>query len=162
MCNRARNLGEPETLIERFGGGWLTDKPMDNRFNLVELVPRGRAYVIRRDGKANGLDVMSGDLLGNGAAYPITNVKCSPLNVPGRSRAKPRATCNGCLPTLARILCRKRLGKVIALDCAAADLHQNVGLLLRFHPFRDDVEIERGAEPDDQFDDGTPLAICRS
>jgi hypothetical protein len=86
MCNRARNLGEPETLIERFGGGWLTDKPMDNRFNPVELVPRGRAYVIRRDGKANGLDVMSWDLLGNGAAYPITSVKCSPLNVPGRSR----------------------------------------------------------------------------
>jgi hypothetical protein len=69
MCNRARNLGEPETLIERFGGGWLTDKPMDNRFNPVELVPRGRAYVIRRDGKANGLDVMSWDLLGQGAAY---------------------------------------------------------------------------------------------
>jgi putative SOS response-associated peptidase YedK len=75
MCNRARNLGEPETLIERFGGGWLTDKPMDNRFNPVELVPRGRAYVIRREAGANGLDVMSWDLLGNGAAYPITNVR---------------------------------------------------------------------------------------
>jgi putative SOS response-associated peptidase YedK len=75
MCNRARNLGDPETLIERFGGGWLTDKPADNRFNPAELVPRGRAYVIRREAGAKGLDVMSWDLLGNGAAYPITNVR---------------------------------------------------------------------------------------
>ena len=75
MCNRARFSGEPETIIERFGAEWLLEKPMDNRFNPVELVPRGRSYVIRRDGKANGLDVMSWDLLGNGAAYPITNVR---------------------------------------------------------------------------------------
>ncbi|USR00110.1 hypothetical protein [Sphingomonas aerolata] len=59
MGNRARNRGEPKTLIERLGGGWLTDKPMDNRFNPVELVFRGRAYVIRREAGVIGLDVMS-------------------------------------------------------------------------------------------------------
>lgn len=75
MCNRTRDLGEPETLSEKFGAGWLTDKPMDNRFNPVELVPRGGAYVIRRENGANSLDVMSWGLLGRGAAYPITNVR---------------------------------------------------------------------------------------
>jgi putative SOS response-associated peptidase YedK len=68
MCNRARNRGEPETLIERFGCGWFADKPMDNRFNAVELAPRSRAYVVRREAGATGLDVMSWDLLGKGAA----------------------------------------------------------------------------------------------
>jgi putative SOS response-associated peptidase YedK len=75
MCNRARNRAEPETLFATFGGGWLSDKPMDNRFNPVELVPRGRAYVVRRESGAIGVDVMSWDLLGGSAAYPITNVR---------------------------------------------------------------------------------------
>lgn len=75
MCNRARNTGEPETLIERFGGGWLTDKPMDNRFNPVELRPKGRAYVIREDGGKRGLDLMGWDVLGGGADWPMTNVR---------------------------------------------------------------------------------------
>jgi putative SOS response-associated peptidase YedK len=75
MCNRARFSGEPETLIEGFGADWLAPKPMDNRFNPVELVPRSRAYVIRRQDGANKLDVMSWDLLGKGASYPITNVR---------------------------------------------------------------------------------------
>ncbi|MFS0738195.1 SOS response-associated peptidase family protein [Sphingomonas sp. 1P06PA] len=79
MCNRARNKAEPETLFshfgKEFGGNWLTDRPMDNRFNPVELVPRGRAYVIREEDGRRGLDVMSWDLLGKGAAYPITNVR---------------------------------------------------------------------------------------
>jgi hypothetical protein len=34
MCNRARNLRESETLIEPFGSGWLTDKPMDTGLTL--------------------------------------------------------------------------------------------------------------------------------
>lgn len=48
MCNRARNRAEPETLFERFGGGWLTEKPRDSRFNPTELYPKTRAYVVRR------------------------------------------------------------------------------------------------------------------
>ena len=75
MCNRARNLGEPETLLDRFGGGWLNPKPMDNRFDPRELRPKARAYVVREvDGK-RGLDVMGWDVLGGGAAWPMTNVR---------------------------------------------------------------------------------------
>jgi putative SOS response-associated peptidase YedK len=75
MCNRARNKREPETLREDFHAKWWTPRPMDNRFNPVELVPRGRAYVLREvDGELGG-DVMSWDVLGGGAAWPITNVR---------------------------------------------------------------------------------------
>ncbi len=58
MCNRARFEGEPETLTERFGAGWLTTKPMDNRFNPTELYPKSRAYVVREEAGRRGLDVM--------------------------------------------------------------------------------------------------------
>jgi putative SOS response-associated peptidase YedK len=59
MCNRARMLGEPETIMERFGSKWLAERPMDNRFNPQELVPFGRAYVVREDERGRGLDVMT-------------------------------------------------------------------------------------------------------
>lgn len=75
MSNRARNLSEPETLREKFGAGWLTEKPMDNLFNPVELVPCCRAYVIPRENGADGLDVMYRDLLGKSGAFPITSVR---------------------------------------------------------------------------------------
>lgn len=64
MCNRARNRAEPETLFTTIGGDWLTPKPMDNRFNPVELRPKGRAYVVREEGGKRGLDAMSWDVLG--------------------------------------------------------------------------------------------------
>jgi len=64
MCNRARYLGEAETLRERFGAKWLADRPMDNRFNPQELVPFGRAWVIRHNDRGRGVDVMSWDVLG--------------------------------------------------------------------------------------------------
>lgn len=63
MCNRARNLGEPEELFQRFRIDWLTPKPMDNRFDPRELRPFGRAYAIRREGDRTGLDVMEWDVL---------------------------------------------------------------------------------------------------
>lgn len=75
MCNRARNSYEPETIHTRFHTVWAADRPMDNRFNPVELTPRGRAYVIREDERGRGLDVMSWDVLGGGAAWPMTNVR---------------------------------------------------------------------------------------
>lgn len=82
MCNRARNKAEPETLAERFRVSWWAPRPMDNRFNPVELVPyrgkggpEGRCWVLRREGAAIGLDVMRWDLLGGGAPYPMTNVR---------------------------------------------------------------------------------------
>ena len=93
MCNRARNAGEPETLIERFGAGWLTDKPMDNRFNPVELRPKGRAYVIREQDGKRGIDVMGWDVLGGGAAWPMTNVRNLCLKQWQRLAEKPENRC---------------------------------------------------------------------
>ena len=75
MCNRARNHGEPETLIERFGGGWLTERPRDNRFAPIELFPRSRAYVIRESDGERGLDVMQWDVTAGHAPWPMTNVR---------------------------------------------------------------------------------------
>lgn len=69
MCNRARMLGEPESLVERFGAKWLADRPMDNRFNPQELVPFGRAWVIRRNDQGRGVDTMAWDLLGGQAKH---------------------------------------------------------------------------------------------
>ena len=59
--------GEPETILERFGAQWLAEKPRDNRFDPKELRPKGRAYVIRQQDGARGLDVMSWDVLGGAA-----------------------------------------------------------------------------------------------
>ena len=75
MCNRARLTVGPETLVTRFGADWLTERPMDNRFNPVELVPGGRAYVVRRNDRGLGVDVMSWDVLGGQANWPMTNVR---------------------------------------------------------------------------------------
>jgi putative SOS response-associated peptidase YedK len=75
MCNRARLRAEPETLFERFDGGWLTEKPRDNRFNPVELYPKNRAYVVRQEGDQRGVDVMGWDVLGGIGPWPMTNVR---------------------------------------------------------------------------------------
>lgn len=47
MCNRARMDGDPETILTRFGEDWLSPKPMENRFNLIELYPKSRADLVR-------------------------------------------------------------------------------------------------------------------
>lgn len=60
MCNRARFAGEPETLCSTFGGGWLTDKPRDNRFDPKELRPKSRAYVVREHDGGGALWVNRG------------------------------------------------------------------------------------------------------
>ncbi len=75
MCNRARMAGEPETILERFSAQWLAEKPRDNRFDPKELRPKGRAYVICQQDGARGLDVMSWDVLGGAAPWPMTNVR---------------------------------------------------------------------------------------
>lgn len=93
MCNRARMRGEPETLFTRFGGDWIVDKPMDNRFNPVELRPKGRAYVVREQDGARGLDVMEWDVLGGGAAWPMTNVRNLGLPQWRRLAEKPENRC---------------------------------------------------------------------
>ena len=95
MCNRAKNKAapEPETLFERFGLKWLADKPMDNRFNPAELVPSGRAYVVREDDRGAGLDVMSWDVLGDRAKWPMTNVRQLGLPQWKRLAGKPENRC---------------------------------------------------------------------
>lgn len=75
MCNRARRAGEPESLFTQFGVDWLVERPRDNRFNPEELYPGNRAYVIRREGPVNGLDVMSWDVLAGQARSRMTNVR---------------------------------------------------------------------------------------
>ena len=75
MCNRARKRGEPETIFSRFGGDWLSRKPMDNRFNPVELYPKSRAYVVREQDGRRGVDTMIWDVLGGIAPWPMTNVR---------------------------------------------------------------------------------------
>lgn len=75
MCNRARLRTEPETLFTRFGATMWGEKPMDNRFNPVELFPKSRAYVVREEAGARVLDVMSWDVLGGQAPWPMTNVR---------------------------------------------------------------------------------------
>ena len=73
MCNRARNRAEPEAETW-FGDGLLTERPRDNRFNLLEMVPRGRAYVVRGENGRRGVDVMSWGVLGGAAAWPMTKL----------------------------------------------------------------------------------------
>jgi hypothetical protein len=70
VCNRARLRSDPETLREAFGAKWLADVP--NRWP-IELTPRTRAPVIRRTEAGRVIDVMSLDVLGGGAGYPMTN-----------------------------------------------------------------------------------------
>lgn len=94
MCNRARTLGEPETLFSRFDGRWVAPKPMDNRFNPSELMPRSRAYVIRDDAtERRGLDIMSWDVLGGQASWPMTNVRNLGLPQWRRLAEKPDNRC---------------------------------------------------------------------
>jgi hypothetical protein len=75
MCNRARRDGEPETFHTKFGANWATPRPMDNRFNPKELAPLSRAYVVRQSDRGVGIDIMSWDVLGGQAKWPMTNVR---------------------------------------------------------------------------------------
>lgn len=93
MCNRARMRGEPETLFERFGAKWLADRPMDNRFNPQELTPKSRAWIIRENDRGRGVDVMSWDVLGGGAKWPMTNVRNLGLPQWRRLAEKPENRC---------------------------------------------------------------------
>ncbi len=74
MCNRARLSSEPETLHARFGSIWAADAVRPNR-DPVELTPQGRAYVVRQEADRRVLDVMSWDVLGGQAKWPMTNVR---------------------------------------------------------------------------------------
>lgn len=93
MCNRARYLGEPETL---FGSAnkLFNGRPTDNRFHPQELRPKGRSYVIREraDGE-RAWDVMVWDILGGRTPYPMTNVRQLDLPQWRRLAEKPENRC---------------------------------------------------------------------
>ncbi|MET3726031.1 SOS response-associated peptidase family protein [Sphingomonas trueperi] len=92
MCNRARYSGEPETL---FGSAaeLFEERPRDNRFNPVELRPKSRNYVIREQDGKRAWDVMTWDVLGGQAAYPMTNVRNLKLRQWRRLAEKPENRC---------------------------------------------------------------------
>jgi len=93
MCNRARNRYEPETLHAHFGTTFGADHPLDNRFNPSELMPRSRAYVIRETSRGRYLDIMSWDVLGGAASWPMTNVRNLGLPQWRALAAKPENRC---------------------------------------------------------------------
>lgn len=66
---------------------------MDNRFNPRELVPKSRAYIVREDSRGRGVDVMAWDVLGGGAAYPMTNVRDLALPQWRKLAASPDRRC---------------------------------------------------------------------
>lgn len=93
MCNRARMDHEPETLHTRFSALWSTERPMDNRFNPRELMPKGRAYIVREEAGERGVDIMSWDVLGGQASWPMTNVRNLSLPQWRRLAEKPGNRC---------------------------------------------------------------------
>ena len=90
MCNRARLKSEPETLHERFGAKWAA--PVPNRWP-IELAPKGRAPVIRTSDGQRVIDVMSWDVLGGQAAWPMTNVRNLALPQWRKLAEKPENRC---------------------------------------------------------------------
>jgi putative SOS response-associated peptidase YedK len=84
--------GEPETLFasvaELFG-----ERPRDNRFDPVELRPKGRSYVIREERGKRAWDIMTWDVLGGKAAWPMTNVRQLSLPQWRRLAEKPENRC---------------------------------------------------------------------
>lgn len=74
MCNRARMSNEPET---RWGSAakLFGERPRDNRFDPRELRPKSRNYVVREQDGERAWDVMTWDVLGGKAAWPMTNVR---------------------------------------------------------------------------------------
>lgn len=92
MCNRARLRGEPETLFQRFDASWAQDVVRPNA-DPVELYPRAKAYVIRTERDRYTLDVMSWDVLGGQAPWPMTNVRNLKLAQWRTHAAKPEDRC---------------------------------------------------------------------
>lgn len=92
MCNRARMKGEIETIWGSVAE-LFSERPRDNRFDPQELRPRGRAYVMREQGNMFGWDVMSWDVLGGKAAWPMTNVRNLALPQWRRLAERPENRC---------------------------------------------------------------------
>lgn len=92
MCNRARMRGEPETLWGS-AAKLFSERPRDNRFDPTELRPKGRSYVIREEDGERAWDVMTWDVLGGKAAWPMTNVRQLGLPQWRKLAEKPENRC---------------------------------------------------------------------
>ncbi len=92
MCNRARMSREPETLwssaAKLFG-----ERPRDNRFDPRELRPKSRNYVVREQNGERARDVMTWDVLGGKAPWPMTNVRNLALPQWRKLAEKPENRC---------------------------------------------------------------------
>lgn len=92
MCNRARYDGEPETLWGS-AAKLFSERPRDNRFNPKELRPKSRNYVVREQDGDRFWDVMTWDVLGGQAPWPMTNVRKLALPQWRTLAAKPENRC---------------------------------------------------------------------
>lgn len=92
MCNRARMSNEPETLWGS-AAKLFSERPRDNRFDPRELRPKSRNYVVREQEGERAWDVMSWDVLGGKAAWPMTNVRQLGLPQWRRLADKPENRC---------------------------------------------------------------------
>jgi putative SOS response-associated peptidase YedK len=75
----------------------FSDRPRDNRFDPVELRPKSRNYVVREQGGERAWDVMTWDVLGGQAKWPMTNVR--QLGLPQWRRLAEKAE-NRCIVPL--------------------------------------------------------------
>jgi putative SOS response-associated peptidase YedK len=69
----------------------FSERPRDNRFDPVELRPKSRSYVVREQDGERAWDVMTWDVLGGEAKWPMTNVRQLGLPQWRRLAEKPRA-----------------------------------------------------------------------
>lgn len=92
MCNRARLQREPDTL---FGAAakLFEERPRGNRFDPGELRPKNRSYVIREQNGERPWDVMTWDVLGGQAPWPMTNVRNLKLPQWRKLAEKPENRC---------------------------------------------------------------------
>ncbi len=92
MCNRARMLGEPE-IHWNSAAKIFNERPRDNRFDPRELRPKSRNYVVREQDGERAWDVMSWDVLGGKAPWPMTNVRNLALPQWRKLAEKPENRC---------------------------------------------------------------------
>lgn len=81
---------------------------MDNRFNPAELVPKGRAYVVRENERGRGLDIIRWDVLNGLATWPMSNVRNMALPQWRRLAEHPEDRCLIPLNSILRVDVRAR------------------------------------------------------
>lgn len=83
---------EPETLWGS-ASKLFSERPRDNRFNPAELRPKSRNYVVREQNGERAWDVMTWDVLGGAASWPMTNVRNLSLKQWRTLAEKPENRC---------------------------------------------------------------------